>query len=154
LIAFLGKFIANILLEMPTESTSHSRVYSNSRIDSLLAVLIFLTGVFAILGGLYTWGDGLIFSQSDLLEVLIPWADILLTGPLSIICGIGLYSQKKWAFPLGLFISGIYVFGSVLVFISIAWKHDYSWFLILPSFSGLSIGIAYTIRFYFTQMRY
>jgi hypothetical protein len=138
---------------MPTESTSHFRVYSNSGIDSVLAVLIFLTGVFAVIGGLYTWGDGLIFLQNELLKVLIPWADILLTGPLSIIGGIGLYNRKNWAFPLCLFVSGIYVFGSVLVFISMLWKHDYSWFLILPSFSGLFIGIGFTIRFYFTQMR-
>jgi hypothetical protein len=138
---------------MPTESTAPSRVYAYSQIDSLLAILIFLTGIFAFLGGLYTWGDGLIFLQNELLKVLIPWADILLTGPLSILGGIGLYNKKNWAFPLCLFISGIYVFGSVLVFISMLWKHDYSWFLILPSVSGFSIGIAYTIRFYLTQMK-
>lgn len=137
---------------MQSDSTGFSPGFSQSPIDRLLAVLVFLTGVFAILGGLYTWGDGLIFSQSELLKVLIPWADILVTGPLSIICGLGLHSKKKWAFPLGLFVSGIYVFGSVLVFISILWKQDYSWFLILPSISGLLIGIGFTIRFYSTQI--
>jgi hypothetical protein len=137
---------------MQSDSTRFSPNFPQSPIDRLLAVLIFLTGVFAVFGGLYTWGDGFIFSQSELLKVLIPWADILLIGPLSIICGLGLHSKKKCAFPLGLFVSGIYVFGSVLVFISILWKQDYSWFLILPSISGLLIGIGFTIRFYSTQI--
>jgi ABC-type uncharacterized transport system permease subunit len=45
---------------------------------------------------------------------------------------------------LGLNISGIYIFGSLLVFISIVWNNDYSIFLIIPALSGFLIGLIYT----------
>jgi hypothetical protein len=106
-------------------------------------ILFILTGFFAIAGGLYTWGDGSIFSQTELLTVLIPWADIILTGPISLICGYGIIKKMKWGRDFGLITSGIYIFGSLLVFISIFWNNDYSVFLMVPSISGLLIGTGY-----------
>jgi hypothetical protein len=55
-----------------------------SGVELAFGILFILTGVFAIAGGLYTWGDGSIFSKTELLTVLIPWADIILTGPISL----------------------------------------------------------------------
>jgi len=111
----------------------------------LLGILFILTGLFAILGGLYTWGDGSIFEQTELMKVLIPWADIILTGPLSLFCGIGIINKKSWADTLGLVTSGIYIFGSLLVFISIFWNEDYSIYLIVPAISGFIIGFCFII---------
>lgn len=107
--------------------------------------LFILTGIFAIVGALYTWGDGIIFSQSELAKTLIPWADIILTGPLSIICGYGILKSRYWGESLSLLVSGIYIFGSLLVFISIFWNSNYSIFLIIPALSGLLIGLGYTV---------
>lgn len=106
-------------------------------------ILFILTGVFAIAGGLYTWGDGNIFSQTELLTVLIPWADIILTGPISLFCGYGIINNLNWGRDFGLITSGIYIFGSLLVFITIFWNNDYSVFLITPSISGFLIGASY-----------
>lgn len=106
-------------------------------------ILFMLTGVFAIAGGLYTWGDGSIFSQTELLNVLIPWADIILTGPISLVCGYGIINNLNWGRDFGLITSGIYIFGSLLVFITIFWNNDYSVFLIVPSISGFLIGAGY-----------
>ena len=117
--------------------------------NKLFGLLFILTGIFAIVGGLYTWGDGAIFSQTELLTVLIPWADIILTGPISLVCGYGILKKMKWGSVLGLMSSGIYIFGSILVFITMIWNHDYSVFLILPSVSGFLIGInfvAFTLK--------
>lgn len=111
--------------------------------NKLFGLLFILTGIFAIVGGLYTWGDGAIFSKTELLTVLIPWADIILTGPLSLVCGYGILKKMKWGSILGLMTSGIYIFGSVLVFITMIWNHDYSVFLILPSVSGFLIGTSF-----------
>lgn len=111
-------------------------------------ILFILGGVFAILGGLYTWGDGSIFSQTELLSVLIPWADIILTGPISLISlisGYGVLKNHSWGRILGLVTSGIYMLGSVLVFIEIVWNNDYSVFLIVPSVSGLCIGLGFVV---------
>jgi hypothetical protein len=111
----------------------------------IFGILFILTGIFAIAGGLYTWGDGSIFSQTELLTVLIPWADIILTGPISLISGYGILKNLNWGRILGLFTSGIYILGSLLVFITIVWNNNYSVFLIVPSISGLLIGVGFVV---------
>jgi hypothetical protein len=62
--------------------------------NRLFGILFLFTGLFAIVGGLCTWGTGNIFFQKELINVLIPWADILLTGPLSIVCGYGILKKQ------------------------------------------------------------
>jgi hypothetical protein len=109
----------------------------------IYGTLFILTGLFAIAGGLYTWGDGSILSQYDLVKIMIPWADIIFTGPLSIICGFGILRNQYWATILGLVTSGVYIFGSILVFISLIWNKDCSIFLIIPAISGLLIGLGF-----------
>jgi len=90
-------------------------------------------------------GNGNIFDQNELAKVMIPWADIILTGPLSIVCAYGIIKEKSWAFLMGIAVSEIYIFDSVLVFISIFWNSDYSILLIVPAISGFAIGTAYII---------
>ena len=92
---------------------------------------------------MYTWGDGSIFSKTELLTVLIPLADIILTGPISLACGYGIINNLSWDRDFGLITSGIYIFGSLLVFTTIFWNNDYSVFLIAPSISGFLIGTGY-----------
>jgi len=115
--------------------------------NKLFGNLFILTGIFAIVGGGYTWGDGIIFNQNQLIKVWIPWADVLLTGPLSIICGIGIFKNLSWAKILGVATSGIYVFGSIMVFISIVWDKNYSIYLIMPAVCGLLIGVSYIFHY-------
>ncbi len=117
--------------------------------NKAFGILFILIGIFAIVGGLYTWGDGSIFSQTELLNVLIPWADITLTGPISIVSGYGIVKKLNWGSVFGLVTSGIYLFGSVLVFITMVWNSTYSVFLAVPSISGFLIGagfVVFTIR--------
>ena len=108
-------------------------------------ILFILTGFFAIAGGLYTWGDGSIFAQSELLKVLIPWADIILTGPVSLVCGYGILKNTKWGNILGLMTSGIYIFGSVVVFITMVWNKEYSILVLIPGTSGFLIGAVFVV---------
>lgn len=107
------------------------------------AILFFLTGIFAIAGGLYTWGEGNLFKQQELLKVLIPWADIILTGPLSLVYGLGILRRRNWGQVLGLATSGIYVFGSLLVFICMFWNKEFPVYLVIPALSGAFIGMSY-----------
>ena len=81
----------------------------------LFSWLFLSTGIFAIVGALYTWGDGPIYQQKDLLAVLVPWADLLITGPLSLLAAYGVWKRALGGFILGLLVSGIYLFGSGLV---------------------------------------
>jgi len=113
--------------------------------NKIFGILFLVTGCFAIVGGLCTWGVGNIFFQQQLENVLIPWADIILTGPISLIAGYGILKKRNWGLLLGLCTSGIYVFGSLLVFISMVWNKDYSACLLVPALSGCMIGVGYTV---------
>jgi len=108
--------------------------------------LFLSTGVFAIVGALYTWGDGPIYDQKDLLIVLVPWADLLITGPLSILAAFGVWKFRSWGFILGLMVCGIYLFGSALVYITLIWNGaPYPPELLYPPILGIGFGIAYPI---------
>jgi hypothetical protein len=104
------------------------------------------TGIFAIVGALYTWGDGPLYLQDDLLTALVPWADLLFTGPISILAAYGVISRKNWGFVLGLMACGIYLFGSALVYISVFWiGAPYPMKLVLPPIVGVLFSIIYPI---------
>jgi hypothetical protein len=108
-------------------------------------ILFLLTGIFAISGGFYTWGDGYILSQSQLIKILIPLSDIIFTGPVSLLTGWGLLKKRNWGNHLAMFTSGVYVFGSVLVFVLLVWNKQFQWHLFVPALSGLTIGMTFLI---------
>ena len=96
---------------------------SNLHIISRLFAWLFLsTGVFALVGALFTWGGGWLFYQKDLTISLIPLADLIFTVPLSLLAGYGIWAKKSWGIALGLVASGVYMFGSVQVYIMVFWK--------------------------------
>ncbi len=111
----------------------------------LFGILFTILGLFAILGGLYTWGEGSIFYQVDLHKVLIPWADIVVTGPLSLLAGYGILRKRHWAVAIGVATSGIYIFGSTLVFITLIWEGNSSLDLLVPALLGIFIGTVFIL---------
>jgi cytochrome c oxidase subunit IV len=119
---------------------------TNHKLSLFYSIIFFATGIFAILGSLYTWGDGPILEQTNLLNVLIPWGDLLITGPLSLVTALGLLKQKRWGFILATMTCGIYIFGSTLVFICLVWnKAPYPIQLVLPPLAGILIGLSYPV---------
>jgi hypothetical protein len=113
-------------------------------IYSIYAWLFFLTGVFAIVGSLFSWGNGWLFSNFKLSTGLIPLSDLIITGPISIATAFGLWHKKDWGMYIGLVTSGIYIFGSVQVFVSLLWNGSpYPIQLIIPPIAGLSIAISF-----------
>lgn len=114
--------------------------------SKLFSWLFLSTGIFAIVGALYTWGDGPIYNQMDLLIVLVPWADLLITGPLSLLAALGVWKMRSWGFTLGLMVCGIYLFGSALVYITLIWNGaPYPPELVYPPILGIGFGITYPI---------
>lgn len=108
--------------------------------------LFLSTGIFAIVGALYTWGIGPIYHQKDLLVVLIPWADLLITGPLSLLAALGVWKMRSWGYLVGLMVCGIYLFGSALVYISLIWNGSpYPPELAYPPILGICFSIAFPI---------
>ena len=83
--------------------------------------------------------------------MLIPWADVIFTGPLSLLCGYGILKSRFWGELIALATAGIYVFGSVLVWIGMVWEGVYPWYLTIPSISGFLIGILYFVYVVYTR---
>ena len=112
----------------------------------LFAWLFLLTGIFALVGSLFTWGLGWIFAQPQLKDVLMPLADLFITAPLSILAALGIWLKKDWGIPTGLMASGIYIFGSVLVYISIVWNGPpYPLQFVIPPIFGFCFAGAFFI---------
>lgn len=119
---------------------------SSINISKLFSIFFFTTGLFAFVGSLFCWGAGWLFEQTNLLNIILPLADLILTAPLSILTAYGIASQKYWGIYLGIFTSGIYSLGSILVFIMVLWNgNPYPLQLIIPPIFGLSISILYVI---------
>lgn len=110
----------------------------------VFAACFWSTGVFALVGALYTWGEGWLFAQQDLLLVMLPWADLLLTAPCSILAGYGIWKRKRWSLPLGTMTCGMYLLGSALVYIAVLWQGPpYPPRLLLPPVFGIGFAAGY-----------
>jgi hypothetical protein len=115
-------------------------------ISKVFAGLFFFTGVFAIVGALFTWGKGWLFYQKDLTDMLIPIADLIFTAPLSLWTSYGIWTKKNWGIILGLMTSGIYMFGSVQVYILVFMKvPPYPFYLLIPPIFGFGIALWFLI---------
>ena len=118
--------------------------YSLTNFEKILSFSLYATGIFALLGALYTWGDGFLFSASPETDISIFLADLLITAPISFVAGYGIGNQKKWGILAGWMIAGIYIYGSMLVYISVLQQNPpYPVDLIIPPIFGmvLSLGI-------------
>lgn len=108
------------------------------------AWLFITTGVFAIVGALFTWGDGWLFVQEDLAVTIIPFADLVVAGPISLVAGVDLWFQSKRGFITGAMAVGIYIFGSIQVYYFVWWEGlYYAWQLIIPPIFGLGIAFSF-----------
>ena len=83
---------------------------------SRFGILFLVTGFLALIGALYTWGRGPIWTAEPVFA-LIPLADLLLAAPASVVAGIALLLKKSWALRWTLLVSGMYVYGSILVWL-------------------------------------
>jgi len=121
-------------------------MYQDSKLLNSYSWIFFSTGVFAVVGAIYTWGEGPLYLQDDLLTALVPWADLVLTGPLSILAAYGLAARKNWGVITGLLVCGIYLLGSTLIYITLIWEGlPYPLQLAIPPLAGIAIGISFPL---------
>lgn len=117
----------------------------NSQIK-IFSFLFISTGIFAIIGALYTWGEGILFEQTDLATVLIPYGDLIIAGPLSLLAGFALWRKNRWGVPLGTMCCGIYIFGGVLVYILLLWSGPpFPAELVIPPIFGYAISVWFVV---------
>jgi hypothetical protein len=86
----------------------------------ILAVLLFIFGVFAFLGSAFLWGEGFILSFPAGVDYSFPVTDILVNAPASIIASIGLWKLKRYGYVASQFVAGFYIYASVEIFVRVA----------------------------------
>ena len=112
----------------------------------LFAWLFLSTGVFAIIGALFSWGEGWLFSQKNGCVRLVQMADLVVAGPISLLAAWGLFLKKRWGIASGLMASGIYVFGSALVYIQVFGQGTpYPLRLVVPPIFGMAIAAGFWV---------
>ncbi|MFQ5762337.1 MAG: hypothetical protein ACE5PO_04805 [Candidatus Bathyarchaeia archaeon] len=82
----------------------------------ILAVLLFVFGVFAFVGSLFLWGEGFLFYFPEDVDYSFPLADLLVNAPASILAGVGLWKLKRYGFVASQFCAGFYLYASVKIF--------------------------------------
>lgn len=121
-----------------------NKVLDAPKQSAYFGVLFLLTGIFSIVSSLFAWGEGWLFSITTFDSFLLPMADLLTTVPLSLVSAYSIVTKKRWATNVGILTVGIYLFGSVLVFISLCWRgHPYPIQFLIPSVSGFIFAISY-----------
>ena len=85
----------------------------------VLAILLFLFGVFAFFGSLFMWGEGFLFSFPEGVDYTFPITDILVNAPASIIAAIGLWQLRRYGYIASQFVAGFYIYASVEIFVHV-----------------------------------
>ncbi len=108
----------------------------------ILALLLFVFGVFAFIGSLFLWGEGFILSFPEGVDYSFPIADILINAPASIIAAIGLWKLKRYGYVVSQFVAGFYIYASVEIFVQVAQAGPpYPVEIILPQVLGVIVAI-------------
>lgn len=114
--------------------------------QKVFAWLFLLTGIFSIVSSLFAWGEGWLFTMTRFDSFLLPMADLLTTAPLSLLTAYGIFKKKHWGHTCGVLTSGMYMFGSVIVFITLFWKEQGNALeLLVPSLSGFALALSFFI---------
>lgn len=85
----------------------------------IIATLLFLFGLFAFVGSLFTWGNGFLLSFPKGVDLAFPVTDILVNAPASILAAIGLWKLKRYGFVAAYFVSGFYIYASLEIFVRV-----------------------------------
>lgn len=118
----------------------------------ILALLLFVFGVFAFTGSLFLWGEGFILSFPEGVDYSFPVADILINTPASLIAAIGLWKLKRYGYVASQFVAGFYVYASVEIFVQVAQAGPpYPMEIILPQV--LAVIVAIFLIFYLWRSR-
>lgn len=85
----------------------------------ILAVLLFLFGLFAFFGSLFLWGEGFILQFPEGVDLSFPVADILVNAPGCIVASVGLWKLRRYGYVAAQIVAGIFMYGSVKIFVGV-----------------------------------
>ena len=107
--------------------------------------LFILTGLFAIIGALFSWGSGWLFDQPSSPATSLIYADLILAGPLAVLAGILKLNNLKYANAALLTSSGLMIYGSVQVWVMILMNQVPNNALFwIPSIFGFALALIAT----------
>ncbi|HSA99574.1 MAG TPA: hypothetical protein VLE49_02910 [Anaerolineales bacterium] len=107
------------------------------------SVILFVFGLFAFLGSLFTWGNGFLLSFPEGVDYAFPITDILVNAPASVIAAIGLWSLKRYGFVAAYFVSGFYIYASVEIFVRVfQGGPPFALEILVPQILAVTVAIA------------
>ena len=108
----------------------------------VLAVLLFLFGLFAFFGSLFMWGEGFLFSFPEGVDYTFPITDILVNAPASIIAAIGLWQLRRYGYVASQFVAGFYIYASVEIFVHVFQQGPpYPLEIVLPQVVAVAVAV-------------
>ena len=87
---------------------------------TILAVVLFLFGLFAFLGSLFLWGEGFLLAFPPGVDYAFPITDLIVNAPASILAAIGLWRLRRWGYVAAQLVAGFYTYASVEIFVRTA----------------------------------
>lgn len=108
---------------------------------TILAVLLCLFGLFALLGSLFLWGEGFLFSWPEGVDYAFPITDLLVNAPASLAAAVGLWRRTRWGYAASQFVAGFYTYASVEIFVMVAQEGPpYPLEIVLPQLLALAVA--------------
>ena len=108
----------------------------------ILAILLFLFGLFAFFGSLFMWGEGFLLSFPEDVDYRFPVTDILVNAPASMIAAIGLWRMKRYGYVASQFVAGFYIYASVEIFVELGQAGPpYPMEIILPQVFAVAVAV-------------
>jgi len=121
----------------------------------VLAVLLFLFGVFAFFGSLFMWGEGFLFSFPEGVDYAFPVTDILVNAPASIIAAAGLWQLRRYGYVASQFAAGFYVYASVEIFVQVIQEGPpYPLEIVAPQVAAVAVAVVLVVYLWRIQSRF
>jgi hypothetical protein len=86
----------------------------------VLAALLFVFGLMALVGSLFLWGQGFILLAPAGVDLSYPVTDILVNAPACLIAAVGLWTCRRYGYIASQFAAGVFMYGSVEIFVQAA----------------------------------
>jgi len=118
----------------------------------ILAVVLFLFGLFAFFGSVFLWGEGFILQFPPGVDYAFPITDILVNAPASIVASIGLWKLRRYGYVAAQFVAGFYVYASVEIFVEVIQSGPpYPLEIVVPQVLAVAVAIALVVYLWRVQ---
>ncbi len=109
----------------------------------ILAVLLFLFGLFAFFGSLFMWGEGFLLRFPEGIDYRFPVTDIPVNVPVSMVAALGLWRMRRYGYVASQFVAGFYIYASMEIFVEVVQGGPpYPTEIIMPQIMAVAVAAA------------